>query len=540
LTKLAFDALVRSALVGTDRDHRITRVEVKARVRALLPAHAETQVEGYVEGALRRLEKKAIRHWTKEDEFCLTHDEVQRLTHYQIRNALADDDLRAQVKALVVSALTPLRVEPEFFETATVIVRGAVERFLVERSQTFALAVARGQMRSLLGQDVAEAVVKELASRTLPRLLGVDWLAVLTGCTTEVLESGDETIQAYLRSLADAYTLFAFLRETPDVQAVVEKMFSRGDIWLDTSVLLPVVAEALDDEEGRFTRMLRAAQEAGLNLFVTEGVIEEIERHMNRSLHCARISARNWEGAIPFLLRRFLESGRSIGTFAGWLENFRGDTRPIDDLAIYLQEELNIQRRGLEREADVAPEDLRFALQAIWYDAHRRRREQVTREVDEIVLTHLVQHDVECYAGVIQMRSQERDSPFGYTAWWLTLDRIAFNLEPQLREHLGAKPPDSPVMSADFLVNYLAFGPVRRRIAKPTESRLPTILDTGTARYLTPELIAEAERIRAQLEGMPERVVRRHVRDMLDAAKRRLGPVSKAGAEAIDDEVAAT
>ena len=74
------------------------------------------------------------------------------------------------------------------------------------------------------------------------------------------------------------------LRETPDVQGAVEKMFSHGKIWLDTSIVLPLLAEPLfDGQTGRFTRMLEASHEAKLELFVTWGVIEEIERHMNRS-----------------------------------------------------------------------------------------------------------------------------------------------------------------------------------------------------------------------------------------------------------------
>lgn len=39
-----------------------------------------------------------------------------------------------------------------------------------------------------------------------------------------------EEVRAFLRSLADTYTLFAFMRETPDVQSAIVKIFSDGDI----------------------------------------------------------------------------------------------------------------------------------------------------------------------------------------------------------------------------------------------------------------------------------------------------------------------
>ena len=64
----------------------------------------------------------------------------------------------------------------------------------------------------------------------------------------EVLERPSHEVRQHLHRLADAYTMFAFLRQAPDVQKVVVSMFSGGDIWLDTSMILPLLAETLLDE----------------------------------------------------------------------------------------------------------------------------------------------------------------------------------------------------------------------------------------------------------------------------------------------------
>ena len=148
-----------------------------------------------------------------------------------------------------------------------------------------------------------------------------------------------------------------------------------------------------------------------------------------------------------------------------------------------------------------------------------------------------MEHDVECYCGVTQLRRQERSSPFGYNAWWLTLDRQAFDLKQKLVEEMSTQPPDSPVLSADFMVNYLAFGPVRRRVGKERESHLPLTMDLVSPRYFNAELLAEAGSIREGLRDLPDRVVRRRIRDYLDRARRRLGPVAWAGLEELDDEL---
>ena len=61
---------------------------------------------------------------------------------------------------------------------------------------------------------------------------------------------------------------------------------------------------------------------------------------------------------------------------------------------------------------------------------------------------------------------------------------------------MNSEPPDSPVMSADFMVNYLAFGPVRRKVGKGKQSHLPLLMVFNATRYLTPEILSQAEKVR--------------------------------------------
>ena|SRR5947209_4650835 len=134
-------------------------------------------------------------------------------------------------------------------------------------------------------------------------------------------------------------------------------------------------------------------------------------------------------------------------------------------------------------------------------------------------------------------RKQEKSNPFGYSAWWLTLDRTAFSIETNLRRRLGEKPPASPVMSPDFLVNYLAFGPRRGRLSKATEARLPLSLGLGVVDFMPAELLVLAEQIRSQMKDLPEHVIRRRIRDELDAAKIRLGSLTYGGLSQVEEEL---
>jgi hypothetical protein len=537
LTRLAFEALVRAVLATTDSEHRMTRGSVREGVCRLLPGHSDAQVHGYVDSALRRLGKRAIRHWQKEDEFCLTYEEKLRVNGFRTQAALAETDLLVAITA-ISTAVLPADTACAQGAAFTQCIRAATDAVVFERSQAFALAVQTGSLAALADSDFTEVLLAEVSRSSLPKIQGVEWLDVLRTGVREVLLSEDPAVQTHMRSLADAYTLLAFLRQTPDVQGAVEKMFSHGQIWLDASVVLPLFAEPLlDGPPGRFTRMLEAARDAGLELFVTPGALEEIERHMNRALTCVRMDHGQWLGSAPYLLERYVASGGSPTAFTNWLEIFRGDVRPEQDIGDYLQDQFGVGTRSLQVERDAAAPELRHALQGLWYEAHHRRRERQGAPFDEMVITRLVEHDGECYCGVTHLRSRERASPFGYTAWWLTVDRQAFDLKPKLREAMAVEPPDSPVLSADFMVNYLAFGPVRRKVGKAKEAHLPLMMELGAARHLTPELLAEAESLREELKDLPDRVVRRRIRDHLDRARCRLGPIAKAGVGELDDEL---
>jgi hypothetical protein len=63
------------------------------------------------------------------------------------------------------------------------------------------------------------------------------------------------------------------------------------------------------------------------------------------------------------------------------------------------------------------------------------------------------------------------------------------------------------VLSPDFLGNYLAVGPIRRLVAKSTESRLPLMLDISSLEGIPAELLEVAEAVRENNKDLPERVI---------------------------------
>lgn len=537
LTKLSFDALVRAVLQETDSDNRMTRVGVKDAIRLVVQAQEEQRVDALVDSALARLTKKYIRHWTKDDTFCLTYEESQRIAERMVEIEAAEIRAVKDIERIVAHEAAADYQESDFAELSRVI-REIIEHYFWERGEVFASAVAGGRMESLELDDLEVIIQRVLSVNPPSSRVAKAKMTLLPHIVERILFEPTDALQRMLRSLADSYTLLAFLRETPDVQDAIKKMFSVGTVWLDTTLILPVFVEELFAENRRrFTHLLRSAHQAGLKLRVTPGVLEEVERHMNRCMAFVHIPASEWRGRVPFLVKAYMETGRSEASFGSWLENFRGELRPEEDIADYLREVHSVRTESLKTSMEQADSELRLAVQEIWRTVHDRRRSKTGAEADEISIGRLVRHDVENYVGVLERRQREEKAPLGYSSWWITLDGTAYRVEEKLRKKWGLRIKGSPVMSPDFLLNYLAVGPSRQRLSRSADFDLPLSVGYGLVDYIGTDLLVAAEKIRAESSDLPEHIIRRRVRDHLDAAKRRIGRVARRGVDLLGEDI---
>ena len=391
--------------------------------------------------------------------------------------------------------------------------RQVLERFLYERGERFAEAVANGQSVLFAGAELDECINRELLVR--PDTSSIrNHVAPLVSQTIErSLITHSEPAQRLLRAVVDGYTLFAFMHETPNVQAAVTKLFSQGEFWIDTTAVLPMMAERLAPASSRsYTTIIRAAISAGARFYVTPGVLNELAAHIDMSLQAWRAPA-EWSGRTPFLLQAYVWSGNENAGFPAWLDYFRGPSRPEDDLAMYLLEECRISVKGFDADLERVPEELRWQSEAYWQEIHERRRQPIggqSRPSNPEIVRRLAAHDSESFLGVLERRrGEDLNNPFGYTTWWLTLDTAATRAADEISNRSGYPIPHSPTVSFDFLTYYLVVGPARRQLEKSMEQQLPLAIDASFLDTLPKDLLAAAERVRRGLQGQDDWIVRR-------------------------------
>ena len=546
LTKLCFDAIVRSVLRDTTNDDRKSRHEVHRLVAQLLPGQHGNTLETQVDGALNRMNKRFVRHWQKIDEYCLTWAERVRLNERLEELGVMDISLRSRLRDAIRASANELGEHLDDYLIASHVEfsRTVIERVLLNRGEAFATAVAHDRGADVRSTDV-EAVIDNVVAHERFKLQLPPH--VIAGTLQSILINPPEDVKRYLRSLADTYTLFAFMRETPDVQSAVVKMFSEGDIWLDSSVILPLFAEELLLPESRsHTELIRATKESGIGLHITEGVLEELVTHIRRSVGYNRARSRpeGAQGSPPFLLSAYEFAGNSSDGFERWVENFYGSDPDVDVME-YLEDVHGIRLDPLIEYLNEAPMELRAHVAEVWYDARDYKDVKAAAlglpALDPTIREKLVSHDVENYVGVLMRREKrnEKRSAFGFKSWWLTLDRNAYRVNARLADRMTERPPASPAISPDFMLNYLAIGPARTRLSRKSEESLPLMVNMSVLDAVPPDLVALATELRKELSDRDPRVVRRKIRETLEDARRLMGPKANAGEVGLTDDVKA-
>lgn len=278
-----------------------------------------------------------------------------------------------------------------------------------------------------------------------------------------------------------------------------------------------------------FTDLMVQLKQSGLQLYVTRGILEEIERHLN--LCKTYIKTRPWKGRVPYVFQRYALAGKPAAKFDSWLEYFLGDMMPMQDLADFLAESAGIQVADAPMH-DKIPANVVEEVQEYWQTVQDRRRN--VQDTFSIAANRLASHDSENFIAVLSQRNKEvGKSILGYTSWLVTLDSAAWNLinkvSPEAREYIQ----HSPVISLDFLIKYLSFGPRREKLTNRDDGHA-RIFSTSIFESVSPELIEAAKEVRAAYGHMEERQMQRHIRDTLNKQRLKLGVLQDAGLDGID------
>lgn len=522
LTRTSFEALVKAALADATPENPMPRDEIYTKVKKFLPRYEISHIKRFIDSALSRLKRRDLNYWEKTDSFNLNHTVREHQRDLAAQRLLSKDLFAREITETISG-----RVEggPELASIATDWAFACIDSYFLKQGERFASAVIKGEIPAPEASDLSDAASEGMS------IAGVNKSHAhlkkkVTDLVLDTLAAPSLSAKKYLTGRANSYTLLAFLSETPDIQSATNKLFSRGIIWLDSSALLPLFPEATSQGLDRtFHNIFERTKRTGTKLKVSPGVVEEVERHLNRCRSYA--SSQNWSGSVPYVYQRYVLQGGQRDRFSGWLEKFIGDYRPMDDVIDFLREVgIDVAEPEL---GDRLDDDLRSKITSYWQEIHARRRGGDEYNIDT---DKLARHDIECVITVLNERAREGREA-GFKSWLLTLDGAAHRMAAAAE--IRAADPNfiSPIMSLDFLLKYLAYGPARD-IAYRNDSDSVRVFAPELFDNIPPDLMSVAEKVRSDLATLDMSVVKRRVRDGIDKASSSIGEAHLGGLEEID------
>lgn len=508
LTKLAIEALILSILHGSSAENPMPREAIIEQLLPLLKSTIRDTAIAQVDSALDRLSAKRgrIKYRSKEGSYHVSHGERQHIDAQAESFLSGQESLEADIHAALYLIDSDADKNSQDYSSQVSSIRKLFEYLLLDFGEQFSIFLTTATIPE---QALTESLTTIASNHSISSPIPVgDLLEVIE----EVCVHGNETTQRHLRKLLDAYTTMALLQSTSDVQKTMRKIFTGGRIWLDTSVVLPLLVETMYGVDSPYTHLVEASRAADVALYVTPGVVEEVDAHLTLCVNAARSST---VARIPYVLGQYIRNGGSRSEFYAWQEEFRGLGDPIFDIQEFLSDEFNIKVRDLADPLSRAPKDLYESAERFWDEVTETRR-GTTSDPSEIA--KLARHDLENTVGVLQLRGNASTNPVGDQDWLLTEDRHAKRFSRVIGEELG-RHITSPVINPQFLAQLVRFKRDNSAHSSSDADRVPIYFGIARSEPLTPEIAAMIDDLRSKSPSLGPRRTRRFIREQMNQRK---------------------
>lgn len=280
LDDLLADTLILFGLEGTDPDKDIlkTKDELFESIRKYVkfdPKILDETIEKRLEVLSNKPRK--IKYHSRKNGFCLPYD-----TRLEIHNRNLSD-----VQLLENFYSQTSEVIKKYFKDEDVTVRNlsklideTIHKIFYQQGLEFSNYILHGKSQQVIEKDLQEIINKVVdESSVIDRNKEMVKTALLMAIR-EIVYNGTLEQKKYLKSLSNTYMMMFLLQWNPQIATYFESMASRMIIYVCTSILIPALSEYyLEIENRRHWNLLKGAQQAGIRLYISDAIIEELKYH---------------------------------------------------------------------------------------------------------------------------------------------------------------------------------------------------------------------------------------------------------------------
>ncbi|MBE0624549.1 MAG: hypothetical protein IH606_07055 [Burkholderiales bacterium] len=485
LIKTLTDSLILWALNDTDPDKGLlmSQQEILKKILDTIP-WAKQFINAEIDRRLAELSSKGgvngreIRTYKKEGKYCLVYETRQIVASENTK----DESLRQSVvQELMTSARTRQDLDDAELHSIAEMTIDALELFFQSEGLQLSYFITNKDTGGEALQTVTDHIEKVLEAKGIYGEKLLMLRIELRELLTEMFYKASERQRYFLYSLSRTYVLLFVLRAEPRLIEFFQSMTSNFRLYVGSDVLIRALTERFLAPEDQHTRnMLKIARDAGVQLLLSEPILEEIYTHLRGTNfefinHFAEIEpyvdralARH---SSKILIRTYFYA-KEAKKVHGWRE-FMGQFIDYDkvssdsgrdDLRLYLISQFSLEfysKADLEALVDVSKVK---ALSENMLNAMDKKNEQ------------LAYNDALMVYGVYGLRRARGETTkvteFGLLTWWLTH-------ETKIQKHtveLVMKSGSRYIMRPEFLLNYFTLAPSKAEVVRSYKQIFPSTL----------------------------------------------------------------
>lgn len=509
LDDLLADTLILFGLEGTDPDKEIlkTKAELFDSIRKYVKFDPKI-LDETIDKRLSVLSTKPrkIKYHTQKGGFCLPYD-----TRLEIQNRnLADEQLLDSFYSQTTSIIK------KYFKDEDIVVRDlsklideTIHKIFYQQGLEFSNYILHGKSQQVIEKDLQEIISRVVDESSVVDKNKEAVKTALLMAIRDIVYNGTTEQKKYLKSLSNTYMMMFLLQWNPQIATYFESMASKMIVYVCTSILVPALSEYyLLPENRRHWNLLKGARQAGIRLYISDAIIDELKYHFymltnkyeslfrqNEHIYLNSETETLYIDEIVIRAYFYAKAQKKVFTFEDFISNFIDpDLKTVkDDLIGYLKSEFGITYFN--------DESLKIKISE---DEHIK----LTERLQENKNPKKAATDSKIILSIYKLREKNNETAtsgiFGYKTWWLSKDSTTYKA---VTDVFGDKYPVSCYLRPDFLYNHIALAPKKHEIDGLYKEIFPSLLGVNLSFHLPHEVTDFVqERIAEHGTKNPERL----------------------------------
>lgn len=460
------DTLILWSLRETnpDTENFETRDDIYQKIVDYFP-WSSSFIKAHLDSRLMELRAKSVnnrevRWYRKENKYCLPHETREAI---KFENT-TDEALKVEfIDELKLKSSEIFDADDGEYNNVALLSLNVIQKVFEKQGLLLSNFIIDDEEKDipLVITDCIEEVLSDGSTPSEKVSLYRGYIEIII---TSIFYNSSPTQREYLHHLARTYILLFTLKAEPRIVEYFSSMGAEFRLFVGSDILVKAISERyLNEEDKLVTNMLKLAAEGGMNLMISDSVLEEVYTHLRNTNfeflnhfseiepYITRSIARNSE---KILIRAYFYA-KEKKQISGWHAyisqyisyNNINSSSGREELKKYLVSEYNLKFIRNEELEEVVDTDKVDALAKEIFDSDDKKNMQLAK--NSALLVH----------GIYGLRNKYNEanngSPFGHNTWWLSSQtRIQKHTFDLVRKNFAKY-----IIRPEFILNFLSISP---------------------------------------------------------------------------------